>query len=105
MKTVHLTNDLKIQKSTLKRIINDSCEGLPTIDIVERKLNKAMDLLNRRGLVYTLQEAEFLIDYYLTSHDECIINNEDDYNGLEVHRAKSKEKKYKEMRKIIEIVY
>lgn len=104
MKTVHLTNDLKIQKSTLKRIINDSCDGLSSDDIVERKFDKAMDLLNRRGLVYTSQEAEFLIDYYFTSHDECIINNEDDYNGLEVHRAKSKEKKYKEMRKIIESV-
>lgn len=102
MKTIHLTNDLKIQKSTIKRIINESCEGLHSDDIVERGFDKAMDLLNRRGLVYTLQEAEFLIDYYLTSHDECIINNEDDYIALEVYRAKSKEKKYKEMKKIIQ---
>lgn len=102
MKTVHLTNDLKIQKSTFKRIIQESCEALSQTDIVERKFNVAQDLLNRRGLVYSLDEAQFLIDYYLTSHDECVMENEDEYLGLEVYRAKNKEKKYKEMKKTIQ---
>jgi len=102
MKTIHLTNDLKIQKSTMKRIIKDSCEGLSQTDIVERKLNVVQDLLNRRGLVYSLDEAQFLIDYYLTSHDECVMENEEDYNALDVYRAKSKEKKLNEMKKIIQ---
>ena len=102
MKTILLTNDLKIQKSTIKRIINESCEGLHSDDIVDRGFDKAMDLLNRRGLVYSLDEASFLINYYLTSHDECVMENEDEYIALEVYRAKSKENKFKEMKKIIQ---
>jgi hypothetical protein len=94
MMTVHLKKDLNIRKSALKRNIDNF------LDIAhegDERIKTAVDahfMLNRPTQKYTPTEALELISWYITSHDECVWDNEEDYNPLQVYAANKKMEKY-----------
>ena len=81
-KRYHLFRDFGIYKVTLKRNFYDNDRG-PEYDDVE-------ELLRRRTQFYTLPEIDRLSGFFLTAHDECVLENPDDYSGLEVYKATRK---------------
>lgn len=102
MVNIHLHNDLGIRKAALKKIILNSSENLSEQELKERQFDKAIDLINRRGSVYSVDEAYFLVTYYVTSSDECILENEEDYSPVEVYQASQKESRLNRALKVIQ---
>ena len=90
MKTVHLKNDLDINKALVKKQVNELCSYLSKDEIVERELDSLQELLNRRTQVYNLEEAKDIVCMYTSSSDLCVLDNHWDYSPLEVYRANEK---------------
>jgi len=91
MTKVHLYNDLKIRKHAIKKEITeylDMIGGSEEAD--ERGLTQAAELINRRTQIYTPEEAECLIAWYTSSHDDCVLDNPEDFHPLQVHVAQEK---------------
>jgi hypothetical protein len=64
---------------------------------------EAKDLLDRRGSAYTLAECRTLVEHLgMSSHDECILDNPDDFTHLEIWRAKDNEKRYNRALRLLE---
>ena len=99
---VSLKKDLNISKSTIIKIIDRFVEE---VGINDERMEQVMDantLLHQHGDTYTLPEAEQLIGWYITSHDECVLDNEDDFSGIEVYQAEQKHQRYDNAMSIIQ---
>src|SRR5690606_9561065 len=78
----HLLDDFGMYKSTVRRNFDDNDRG-PEYDHVR-------ELLDRRTQRYTLAELKEISGFFCTAHDECVIENPDDYTPLQVYAAKNK---------------
>ena len=81
-RTVHLLDDLGVYKATLKRNFADNDRGA--------EFDRDRELLARRTQRYTLEEAEVLLGWCSTSHDDCVDENPEDYSPIEVYTARQK---------------
>lgn len=91
MRTVHLHKDLGIYKAAIKNSVEELVNELSQQEIEERvTLEEAVRLINRRGSIYTIAEAELLVSWYVTSHDECVWENPEDFEPLQVYIANKK---------------
>lgn len=100
-KMVHLLDDLGIHKQSIKRNLKDLNNWISKEEFTERGLDLPFEWINRRTQVYPVSEAEILIAYYLTSHDECVLDNPDDFSPIQVYTAQSKENRHD---KAVEII-
>lgn len=80
--TVHLLDDLGVYKATLKRNFADNDRGA--------EFDRDRELLARRTQRYTLEEAEVLLGWCSTAHDDCVDENPEDYSPIEVYTARQK---------------
>ena len=94
---VHLYNDLKISKATVLRIVKESIDNFNSVDelmLDNPEIFVVKELLERRGQSYTIQEALMILPYYITSHDECVYDNEEDFSSIEVYTVSQKIKRF-----------
>ena len=102
MRKVHLHKDLGIYKAAIKNSVEELVNELSQGEIEERvTLEEAVRLINRRGSTYTIAEAEVLVSWYVTAHDECVSENPDDFEPLQVYVAN---KKIERSEKALEII-
>ena len=91
--TVSLKKDLNINKSAIRKNVDVFMfenEG-------DERMEEAMDvstLLFQRGDRYSVEEALQIIEWYITPHDECVWDNEDDFHPLQVYAANKKIQKH-----------
>ena len=100
--TISLSKDLNITKNAIRKQIDRFAEEFGTSDERWEEAMDVMTLLYDRGDVYTLDEAQILISWYVSAHDECVYDNEDDYSAVEVYQATKKIEKQEKAMKIIE---
>ena len=91
---LHLKNDLGINKSAIFKSYDQDGSYLSDVEQKERGFDKIKNLLDKRTQKYTKEECRILIDGYLTSHDDCVMDNSDDFTPLEVYQANEKYKRY-----------
>ena len=91
--TISLKKDLNITKSVIRKQIDRFADEAGTQDDRWESAMDAMTLLHERGDVYTLDEAELLVNWFVSAHDECVYENEEDYSAVEVHVANLKIRK------------
>ena len=90
---VSLKKDLNINKSAIRKNVDMFMlenEG-------DERMEEAMDvstLLFQRGDRYSVEEALQIIEWYITPHDECVYDNEDDFHPLQVYAANKKIEKH-----------
>jgi len=94
MTKLHIYNDLGIYKNAIKKEINEYLDMLDIEEANERGLTEASELINKRTQMYTPQEAECLIAWYVSSHDECVVDNPEDFHPLQIHTATEKIARY-----------
>lgn len=98
----HLKNDLGLHKQVLKNIFKEQYGEICEAEKAERGLNIVEALLARRGQEYRAIEVLKIINTaYFTSHDECVLENEEDYSNVEVATSKKKEAKVVKIEKLI----
>lgn len=98
----HLKNDLGLHKQVLKNIFKEQYGDICEAEKAERGLNIVEALLHRRGQEYRAIEVLKIINTaYFTSHDECVLENEEDYTNVEVATSKKKEAKLMKIEKLI----
>ena len=98
----HLKNDLGLHKQVLKNIFKEAYSEVPRDEMAERGLDKVEALLARRGQGYTADEVlEIINTAYFTAHDECVLDNEEDYSNVEVATSRKKEAKLQKIEKLI----
>jgi len=98
----HLKNDLGLHKQVLKNIFKEAYLEVPQDEMAERGLDKVEALLDRRGQGYTADEVLQIINTaYFTAHDECVLENEEDYSNVEVATSQKKEAKLQKIEKLI----
>ena len=98
----HLKNDLGLHKQVLKNIFKEAYSEVPQDEMTERGLDKVEALLNRRGQGYTADEVlEIINTAYFTAHDECVLENEEDFSNVEVATSQKKEAKLQKIEKLI----
>lgn len=98
----HLKNDLGLHKQVLKNIFKEQYGEICEAEKAERGLNIVEALLDRRGQEYRAIEVLKIINTaYFTSHDECVLENEEDYTNVEVATSKKKEAKLMKIEKLI----
>ena len=90
MTKVHLYNDLKIRKHAVKREILNLIECVGREEAQERGVDVALELINRKTQNYSKEEAFNLLGWYTNSHDECVVDNPEDFHPLQVHVAQEK---------------
>jgi hypothetical protein len=86
--THHLLLDLHVRKASLKR--NFDSIYTTTDEARQVELEPVRALLAAPGQLYSLDEITQLFDWLWTSHDDCVIENPDDYTPLEVYTATQK---------------
>jgi hypothetical protein len=94
MTKLHIYNDLGIYKNAIKKEINEYLDMIGGEEADERGLTEAAELINKRTQLYTPQEAECLIAWYVSSHDECVVDNPEDFHPLQIHTATEKIARY-----------
>lgn len=94
MTKLHIYNDLGIYKNAIKQQIKDYLDMLSIEEADERGLTEAAALINKRTQMYTPEEASRLISWYVSSHDECVIDNPEDFHPLQIHTATAKFARY-----------
>jgi hypothetical protein len=95
MKKFHILNDLGFSKNSIKKQIAEHMHYMgnsPEAD--ERGLTKANDLISIRTQMSTGDEFECMVAWYFTSHDECVLDNQEDYSPVEVYQSKQKMYRY-----------
>ena len=98
----HLKNDLGLHKQVLKSIFQDQYGDIYQDEKEERGLDLVEALLNRRGQSYTADEVLGLLYVaYYTSHDECVLENREDYSQVELHTSFKKMQKCSKIEKLI----
>jgi hypothetical protein len=91
---VSLKKDLNINKSAIRNNIDRFVEEC---GLEDERMELAMDtltLLHQRGDSYTPNEVMMIISWYVTSHDECVWDNPDDFHPLQVYAVNKKVEKY-----------
>lgn len=99
---VRLKKDLNINKSALRYNID---RFIDEVGLEDERMEEAMDamtLLGQRGDKYTIEETSLLLEWYITSHDECVWDNPDDFNPLQVYAANKKIEKYEVAKKVLQ---
>jgi hypothetical protein len=104
MKKFHILNDLGINKNSINKKIKEELNEMSIDEAIERGLTKANELISIRTQMYSSDECECLMAWYFTSHDECVIDNQEEYNALEVYQSKQKMHRYERALKIIKSV-
>ena len=97
----HLSVDLGLNKQALKRSFEENYGEYSSDEIKERGLDLVKFLLNKPTQRYTANEVQLLVEAYWTAHDECVLDNEDDYSNIEVYHAQKKEALVDKVMKII----
>jgi len=104
MKKFHILNDLGISKISVKKKIKEELSEMSIDEAIERGLDRANELIDIHTWLYTADECECLIAWYFTSHDECVVDNEEEYNALQVYQSKEKMYRYERALRIIKSV-
>jgi hypothetical protein len=94
MTKLHIYNDLGIYKNAIKQPIKYYLDILSTEEADERGLTQAVELINKRTQMYTPEEASRLISWYVSSHDDCVVENPEDFHPLQVYNATEKFARY-----------
>lgn len=90
MTKLHLFEDLKLRKHAIKREILNLIDCVGKEEAQERGADVALELINRKTQKYSKEEAFSLVGWYTNSHDECVIDNPEDFHPLQVHIAQEK---------------
>lgn len=99
---VKLKKDLNIYKSSIRANVD---AFIDEVGLQDERMESVMDvltLLHQRGDKYTVAEAKLLIQWYITSHDECVWDNPEDFNPLQVYAANKKIEKFEKAQSILE---
>ena len=102
MRKFHILKDLGFSKNSIKKKIAEHMDYMgnsPEAD--ERGLTKANSLISSRTQMYTEDEFECMVAWYFTSHDECVLDNQEDYSPVEVYQSKQKMYRYESAMEII----
>jgi len=91
---VSLKRDLNINKGAIRKNVDAFIAETSLHDERFETAMRACYLLNAHGDSYELDEALELLNWYITSHDECVWENEDDFHPLQVYAANKKMEKY-----------
>lgn len=94
MKKLHILDDLGISKISIKKKIKEELKQMSMDEAIESGLSIANELIDKHTWLYSIDECECLIAWYITSHDECVIDNQDEYNALQVYQSKEKMYRY-----------
>lgn len=96
---LHLKKDFGIYKTSIRKNIEDAINMVSDTELINERpeLVKANQLIKRKGAYYTIEETKLLMDFYITSHDECVWDNEEDFHPLQVYAANRKMKKLEEV--------
>lgn len=97
----NLEQDLGISKQAIRNAIDKFIEEVGLQDERMEQVMDALTLLNDRGGMYTANEAEFLVNWYFTAHDDCVVDNPEDFLSIEVHTANKKLKRLENALSII----
>lgn len=81
----HLLGDFGIYKATIKSNFYDNDRG-PEYAHVE-------ELIKRRTQLYTFEEVEDLFGFLWTAHDDCVVENSEDFAPIAVTTAEKKIKR------------
>tara|TARA_R110001599_G_scaffold299537_3_gene504553 strand:+ start:6751 stop:7077 length:327 start_codon:yes stop_codon:yes gene_type:complete len=100
--TISLKKDLGISKNAIRIQIDRFAAEVGTQDERWESAMDAMTILKDRGDICNLDEAELLISWYVSSHDECVWENEEDYSALEAFQAIKKIERQENAMKILE---
>ena len=100
--SVKLKKDLNIYKSSIRANIDAFVDEVGLKDERMEGVMDALTLLQQRGDKYTVAEAELLIQWYITPHDECVWDNPEDFNPLQVYAANKKIEKFEKAKSILE---
>ena len=100
--TYSLKQDLNISKVAIRKAIDQFAECADKEDERWEEAMDAMTLLHIRGDRYTKEEASALIAWYVTPHDECVIDNAEDYSNIEVYTAEKKEQRLWKAMQVLE---
>lgn len=103
---MHLKKDFGIYKSLLKKNIQDAINMIADSELIDQnpELNKANQLINRKGAYYTIYEIKILMRFYINAQDECVWGNEQEFNPLQVYTSNQKMKKFEEVMNLIKKV-
>ena len=104
MTTISLKNDLNINKTSIRKNVDQFVEDFGIENDRMTYVMDALTLLHNRGDVYTIKEAEELLGWYITSSDECIFDNEEDYNPLQVYNTKKKMDRFNAASEYLKII-
>jgi hypothetical protein len=104
MKKFHILNDLGINKNSIKNRIKEELDQMSIDEAIERGLTKANELISIRTQMYSSDECECLLAWYFTSNDECVVDNQEEYNSLQVYQSKEKMYRYERALRIIKSV-
>lgn len=94
-KLIHLKNDLGINKVAIWKSYDADGSHLRDVEHTERGFDELKSLLEKRTQKYTKDECKVLVGNYITSHDDCVMDNPDDFTPLEVYQANEKYNRYK----------
>jgi hypothetical protein len=90
MTKLHLYEDLKLRKHAIKREILSLIDRIGAEEAQERGADVALELINRKTQRYSKEEASNLVGWYTNSHDDCVVDNPEDFHPLQVHIAQEK---------------
>lgn len=99
---VSLKKDLNIYKSAIRKNIDAFVEEVGLEDERMEEVMDALTLLHQRSDKYTVEDANTLIQWYITPHDECVWDNPEDFNPLQVYAANKKIEKFEKAQSVLE---
>jgi hypothetical protein len=73
----HLLHDVGMYKATVKRNFFDNDRG--------KEFDHVAALLREKRQRYTLAELRELAGFFHTAHDDCVVDNPDEYTALQVY--------------------
>jgi hypothetical protein len=103
-RTYHLKNDLGLNKSTIKRLHEEAGRyDYASATEYPEQYKEAGELLNRRTQRYTKKEILKFIDYYITSHDDCVMDNLGlgEFSGIKEYQSQMKQDNYYKALKVL----
>ena len=105
MKTNFISlHEIGMTKAMIRKQIDRFVDEVSVNDERMEQVMDALTLLNQHEDKYTATEAETLLSWYITSHDECVDENQEGFTGLEVYRVKKKIERYDKAMDTIECI-
>jgi hypothetical protein len=84
-KTFNIETLLGVSKKRVQNIIKEQYDYSD-----DGRFDGVWAIISRKGNEYTAEEAKEIVISYITSHDDCVMDNSDDFHRLVVHQTELK---------------